>query len=102
MDTLVQLPRTPAEAGLVGISLKRKKEMKNTHYKQMINPDRVFRMLHKLKVAGSPHHQNLHTPESFMLKCSETDEQGFELIFDNLQDLEEDLEDIEDIEHLQL
>ena len=86
MDTLVQLPRTPTEAGLVGISLKRKKEMTNTHYKQLINPDGVFRMLHKLKEAGSPHHQNLLTPESFILKCAATDKEGFDLIFDNIQE----------------
>ena len=28
-DTLVQLPRTPMQGGLIGVSLKRKKEMKN-------------------------------------------------------------------------
>ena len=87
MNTLVQLPRTPAEAGLVGVSLKRKKEMKNDHIrKQMINPDRVFRMLNKLKMKGNPHYQNLHTPESFINKLCETDKQGFDLIFDNIED----------------
>ena len=86
MNTLVQLPRTPTEAGLIGISLKRKKEMKNDHIKQMINPDRVFRMLNKLKMKGNPHYQNLHTPESFIRKCAETDKEGLELMFDDIQE----------------
>lgn len=86
MDTLVQLPRTPAEAGLVGISLKRKKEMKNDHIKQLINPDRVFRMVNHLKMAGNPWYQDIHTPESFIEKCAATDKEGLDLIFDGIQD----------------
>ena len=86
MNTLVQLPRTPNEAALVGISLKRKLDMKNVHKKQLINPNRIFKVLHKLKTKGSPHHQNLHTPESFILKCAATDIEGFNLIFDDLQE----------------
>ena len=84
METLVQLPRTPAEAGLIGISLKRKIEMKNTHLKKLINPNKVFRVLQKLKEKGSPHHQNLSTPEAFLERCRVTDKQGFDLIFDDL------------------
>ena len=79
MNTLVQLPRTPAQAGLVGISLKRKKDLKNDHKKQLVNTDRVFRMLNKLKENGSPHHQKLETPESFKERCKLTDKIGFEI-----------------------
>ena len=101
-NTLALLPRTPAKAGLIGISLKRKKEMKNTHQKQLINPDKVFRMLQKLKDSGSPYHQNLMTPANYRAMCNETDKTGYETIYgeeeeDILEDLEEmprfDLED---------
>ena len=32
--TLTQLPRTPTQAGLIGVNLKRKKEFKNSHQSQ--------------------------------------------------------------------
>ena len=64
-NTLAQLPRTPEQAGLIGISLKRRKTMKNTHLKQLINPYKIFRMIQKLKESGSPYHQNLMTPANF-------------------------------------
>ena len=49
LNTLEQLPRTPQDAGLIGVALKRKKEYKNTHKHQLVNPDKLFRMLEKLK-----------------------------------------------------
>ena len=101
-NTLSLLPRTPAQAGLIGISLKRKKEMKNTHKQQLINPDKIFRMLQKLKESGSPYHQSLMTPSNYRLMCNETDKTGYETIYgeeedDILEELQEmprfDLED---------
>ena len=65
-NTLSLLPRTPAQAGLIGIALKRKKEMKNTHKKQLINPDKIFRMLQKFKESESPYHQSLMTPTNYI------------------------------------
>ena len=38
LNTLEQMPRTPRDAGLIGVSLKRKKEYKNSHKQQLINP----------------------------------------------------------------
>ena len=57
IDTLQQLPRTPKEAGLIGVALKRKKEYKNTHSHQLINPDKLFAMLEKLKRNKNPYYQ---------------------------------------------
>ena len=56
IDTLQQLPRTPKEAGLIGVALKRKKEYKNTHSHQLINPEKLFRMLEKFKRNRSKSH----------------------------------------------
>ena len=56
-QTLVQLPRTPTTAGLVSLDFKRMREMKTSHKKQLINQDKIFRMLKKLKESGSPYHQ---------------------------------------------
>ena len=60
--------------------------MKNDHKKQLVNPDRVFRMLQKLKDEGSPHHQKLDTPEAFHKRCKISDKDGFELMFDDIQE----------------
>ena len=91
-NTLSLLPRTPAQAGLIGISLKRKKEMKNTHKKQLINPDKIFRMLQKLKDSGSPYHQSLMTPTNYRVMCNETDQTGYETIYGEEEDILADLE----------
>ena len=43
-NTIELLPRTPKEAGLIGVALKRKLEYKNTHKRQLINPDKILRI----------------------------------------------------------
>ena len=91
--TLEQLPRTPAQAGLIQIGLKRKLDMVNTHKKQLINPNKVFRMLEKLKKSGSPYHQNLNSPENFKKICYETDKYGHQLLYGK-DDIEEDVENV--------
>ena len=48
INTLDKLPRTPQAAGLIGVALKRRVEYKNTHKHQLIDPDKVFRMMEKL------------------------------------------------------
>ena len=94
-NTLALLPRTPAQAGLIGISLKREKEMKNTHQKQLINPDKIFRMLQKLKESGSPYHQSIMTPANYRAVCHKTNQTGYETIFgEEDEDILEDLDPI--------
>ena len=41
MNTVTKLPRTPAEAGLIEVNLKRKLEYKNSHVKQLIDPKKL-------------------------------------------------------------
>ena len=48
INTLDKLPRTPQAAGLIGVAPKIKVEYKNTHKHQLIDPDKVFRMMEKL------------------------------------------------------
>ena len=45
LNTITRLPRTPTEAGLVEVDLKRKVEYQNSHKKQLINPEKWFQML---------------------------------------------------------
>merc|ERR1712130_201246 len=86
--TLVQLPKTPTSAGLISLTFKRMKDMKNSHKKQLINQDKIFRMLKKLKESGSPYHQDLLTPEEFRNECERNDEHGYKLLYgkDPLED----------------
>ena len=57
INTVENLPRTPAEAGIIPIipvSLKRKLEYKNSHLVQLIDTNRIFRYLDHLRNMGHP------------------------------------------------
>ena len=57
INTLGQMPRTPRDAGLVGVALKKEKEYKNSHKKQLIDPNKLFKMFEKLKKNGNKYYQ---------------------------------------------
>ena len=80
-NVLQQLPRTPNEAGLIGLELKRRKGMKNNHKKQLINPTKMFKVLNRLKENKNPHYQNIDSPEEFEKRCKETDDNGYKIIY---------------------
>ena len=57
INTLNLLPRTPEQAGLIEVTFKRKLEMKNSHIRgQLVNPDKLYKVLDNLKSAGNPPH----------------------------------------------
>ena len=43
-NTVELLPRTPKEAGLIGVAMKRKLEYKNTHKRQLVDPKKIVKM----------------------------------------------------------
>ena len=49
MKTVKSLPRTPAEAGIIEVSLKRKLEYKTTHVMQLIDTRKIYKYLNFLK-----------------------------------------------------
>ena len=49
INTIKNLPRTPTEAGLLEVKLKRKMEYKNYHQYEYISPDKIFKSLKYLK-----------------------------------------------------
>jgi hypothetical protein len=58
LHTVTSLPRTPNEAGLIGVELKRKLEYSNTHHKaQLIDPNQIYKAMEYLKKAGNPYYQ---------------------------------------------
>ena len=91
LNTIEQMPRMPKEAGLIGVELKRKKEYKNTHKQQLINPEKLYKMLDTLKRAGNPYYQFYDDYNTFKEKCQSNDPAGHEIIFKSIEDTHDDL-----------
>merc|ERR1712155_4368 len=85
---LGQLPRTPTEAGLLAVNLKRKLEYKGSHKSQLIDPQKLFKFIATCKAAGHPLYQDVSTEEDYLEKCkkSKTD---YKLVYGN-EDLDSD------------
>ena len=76
INTITRLPRTPNEAGLIEVDLKRKVEYKNSHIKQLINPEKCFKMLELLKRSRNPHYQFYDDYNTYTERCKQTDFKG--------------------------
>ena len=57
INTLKNIPRTPKEAGLIQVKLKRKQEYQNYHKREYIDPHKIFKTLQVLKKRGHPYYQ---------------------------------------------
>ena len=90
------MPRTPKDAGLIGVALKRKAEYKNTHKHQLINPEKLFRMLEKLTKNKNPHYKFYDDYNVYEGRCKTSDPLGYEVIFN------QDYEDIQDLVDVQI
>ena len=96
VNTLEQIPRTPRDAGLIGVALKRKKEYKNSHKQQLVDPQKLFRMLNKLKEKGNKYYQFFDDYHEYETRCKETDPTGYDVVFpdeDDWDELEIDFEE---------
>ena len=96
LNTINMLPRTPKDAGLVAVSLKRKKEFKNSHKSQLINTERIFRVLKKLKENKHPYYKFYDDQSAYEQRCFEEDPDGYELTHGDYDD--EILEELERME----
>jgi hypothetical protein len=55
LNTINSLPRTPNEAGLIGVEIKRKQTYsKPYHRNQLINVNKIYTAIDYLKRAGNP------------------------------------------------
>ena len=84
--TLQMLPRTPKMAGLIGVCLKRKAEFKSSHQKQLIDPKKIFLFLDKMKLSGNKYYKDIETFEAYHQRCLKSDEDGFQLVFEEKED----------------
>ena len=100
LNTLEKLPRTPIDAGLISVNLKRKEEYKNTHISQLINPKKIFKMLDKLKEKKNPHYKFYEDYSTFKERCMKNDPKGSKLLYNDC--IEENLENIQTNEKFEL
>ena len=90
---LGQLPRTPREAGLLPVNLKRKLEYKGAHKSQLINPQKLFKFIATCKAAGHPLYQDVSLNiKEFEERCKKSAD-DYKLVFGD--DEESDDEDVE-------
>ena len=54
LNTIDNIPRTPREAGLLEVKLKRKLQYKNVHQQAYIDPQKIYKALDFLKKKGHP------------------------------------------------
>ena len=75
LNTVKSLPRTPNEAGLIGVELKRKLEYSNPHHKaQMIDPTQIYKAMEYLKKAGNPYYQFYDDFNTYEERCVSRDD----------------------------
>ena len=77
----MKLPRTPLEGEVMIVSLKRKMEYKGSVYKELVNADRMYYFLKKMKEWNNPHFKEIMDPADYKEHCEKTDPTGYELIY---------------------
>ena len=68
LKTIETFPRTPDEAGIIPVKLKRKLEYKNCHIEQFISVPKIFNALKTLKRLGNKYYQFIPDLENFKTK----------------------------------
>ena len=83
--TIKSLPRTPTEAGIIPVKLKRKENFKNTHIEEYISIPKIKAALKILKKLGHMYYQFIKETDldSFEERCATSDAEGFEFLFGN-------------------
>ena len=93
LNSVQNMPRTPNEAGLLEVKLKRKMEYNNVHKQSYVDPKRIYKALEILKKNGHPHYQFYDNIDKFEERCR-LEDPGCQLIFVDDKDVE-DLLDID-------
>ena len=74
MNTMKQIPRLPEEAGLIPIKLKRKKMYKGYEKNELVRPEKLFKVLQKLKEKNHPYYQSYDTQEEYTAREKEKED----------------------------
>ena len=91
-ETITKLPRTPTDASLTVVQLKRRLNYPGVHKQQLINMSNVMQALRTFIELKNPYYQNILEDKQFKERCQKTDPEGFRILFPeediNLSDLE--------------
>ena len=68
IKTVTSLPRPPDKAGIVGVRLKRKMDLKNAHIESFVRPHMLFEALKTLKNLGNIHYKDIEIDLDFLEK----------------------------------
>ena len=80
-NTIGHLPRIPSEARLIEVGLKRKQEYGRAHRKELIDANKVLKVLDHLREAGNPYYQEFDNLSSYESRCKQFDENGHKMLF---------------------
>ena len=97
LKTIESLPRTPTEAGIIPINLKRKLSYKQNHKTQYVSVEKILKALGTLKDLHNQYYQFVPDLQQFKQKCQETDVEGFNFLFETV-DEENDIPELTDDE----
>ena len=81
INSIESLPRTPNEAGLLEVQLKRKMEYENVHKQSYVDPRKIYKSLEFLKEHGHPHYQFYDDINTYENRCKAEDSKGCQLVF---------------------
>ena len=81
LNTLSILPRTPADAGLAVVQLKRRLNYPSVHNQQLINFNKVVKALKTFINMGNPHYKNIMQDKEFKKRCFSSDPEGYKFLF---------------------
>ena len=93
-NTLNSLPRTPDQASICKVQLKRKTSMKNSHMDQYISVEKIIKAINTFKQLENKHYKDINIPESYEDFVRSEDPVGFEFLFpEEIDTLKESFEE---------
>ena len=81
VETLTKLPRTPADARLAVVQLKRRLNYPGVHNQQSIDMQKVLKALQTFISMKNPHYQDIPEDNRFKERCFNTDPEGYRILF---------------------
>ena len=87
-NTLSMLPRTPNQAGLVPVKLKRMQKWKHVHLQQYVNVEKLLKALNLLRDLGHKYYQFPFEKDvqSYQERCLKEDKDGYDVMYEESDD----------------
>ena len=87
-NTLSMLPRTPNQAGLVPVKLKRMQKWKHVHLQEYVDVEKLLKALKLLRDLGHPHYQFQFEKsiQGYKQRCLIEDKEGYDIMYQESDD----------------